>query len=261
MSTSRILPDPDARTVREPLPPADLEGVSEDLMLLALLHEREPTAELITELRHAPPEDWFNLSLAGPAFEEARTHMLEGLAVIGDPPSRSTLDLLAADYAAIYLTFHYRAAPTESVWRDEDGLERQDAMFEVRRVYARHRLQVADWRLRSDDHLVSELMFLAALLQSRDDAVCREAAIFLRDHMLVWVPLFAARVASRCQLQFFAGTSLLTAVYLHTLGDLLASATGTDMTPPELKFAKASVGAQPTIDCGGKRTSPPRRSP
>ncbi|QLP96222.1 MAG: molecular chaperone TorD family protein [Rhodoblastus sp.] len=158
---------------------------------------------------------------------------------------------LAAEFAAIHLTNGYDASPSESVWRDEDHLERQEAMFRAREWYARHGVKAPNWRVRADDHLVNELQFLALLLRgggSRDDL--GEAARFLRDHLLVWTPLFADRVAARCRLQLYAGLSLALAIYLRRLGAALSSATGVDPTPPELVF-KQSKDEGPT--CGSPR--------
>lgn len=54
----------------------------------------------------------------------------------------SSVDELAADYAAIYLTHALRASPHESVWRDDDHLMLQGPTFAVRAFYRRHGVQV-----------------------------------------------------------------------------------------------------------------------
>nr|WP_256515621.1 molecular chaperone TorD family protein [Alsobacter ponti] len=211
-------------------------ALAEDLLIFSGLHDREPDADTLAALREEGPDEWFSLSLSGPEWETARRHLREGLAAIPADPGSADLDDLAAEFAAIYLTFAYRAAPCESVWRDEDGLERQAPMFAVREWYRHHGLTVADWRNRPDDHLVNELLFLATLLREADGPNgLREAALFLRDHILVWVPAFTGRVAARCRLQFYAGVALATGVYLQRLAGLLGLCTGLDMTPPPLK--------------------------
>ncbi len=106
--------------------------------------------------------------------------MTKALSLDGEE-SEANLDDLAADFAAIYLTHGYRVSPNESVWRDEEGLERQGPMFSVRAWYKHHNLQTPDWRIRADDHLVNELQFLAMLSQrAADFDQLREAARFLR---------------------------------------------------------------------------------
>jgi TorA maturation chaperone TorD len=119
----------------------------------------------------------------------------------------SSEDDLAADFAAIYLTHALRASPHESVWRDEDHLMLQEPTFAVRAFYARHGVQAADWRLRPDDHLATELEFIALLLERGEP---REAARFLKTHLMTWLPQFAARVSQRAATPFYAAIAGLT---------------------------------------------------
>ena len=77
------------------------------------------------------------------------------------------MDDLAADFAAIYLTGALGASPYESYWLSDDHLICQDAMFDMRTLYAEAGLKVPDWRMRPDDHLVFQLQFLARLLSRR----------------------------------------------------------------------------------------------
>jgi TorA maturation chaperone TorD len=238
---------------------AERQALAEDVDLLVRLADRELDAETLTLLRGREPADWFALDLSGAEFDAARTLLVDGLAETPDPPSESDLDDLAAEYAAIHLLNSYEASPSESVWRDEDHLERQEAMFLAREWYARHGVKAPNWRVRADDHLVNELQFLALMLRgggSRDDL--REAARFLRDHLLVWTPLFADRVAARCRLQLYAAISLTTAIYLRRLGLALGAATGLDMTPPDRVF-KTVKDDGPT--CASPRELPPEKTP
>lgn len=231
------------------------DALAEDVALLVRLADRELDAETIARLRAAPPREWFALELEGDEVEAIFGHVTEGLAAFADPPTPAEIDELAAEFAAIYLNHGYDAAATESVWRDEDGLEKQDAMFLVRDWFARHGVKVADWRLRSEDHLVNELQFLGLMLRgAAGPGRLRETATFLRDHPLVWAPRFADRVAKRCELQFYAGAVLLSALYLERLAALLGGLTGLDMTPPKLiiEKPKAPKGA----DCGTPRNTP-----
>lgn len=216
------------------------QALAEDVDLLVRLTDRELDAEIVALLRARDPAEWFALDLSGDEFDAVRQLIVAGLAELATPPTTRQLDELAAEFAAIHLLHGYDAAPSESVWRDEDHLERQEAMFRARDWYSRHGVKAPNWRVRSDDHLVNELQFLALLLRgggSRDDL--GEAARFLRDHLLVWVPLFADRVAARCQAQLYAGLTLALAIYLRRLGTALGAATGAEMTPPKLVFEQA----------------------
>ena len=239
----------------DPLGQEEREALAEDVALLVRLADRELDAETLARLRERPPREWFALELEGEDVESIIGHVTAGLAEFSDPPTTAELDELAAEFAAIHLNHGYGAAATESVWRDEDGLEKQDAMFLVREWYALHGVKAADWRLRSDDHLVNELQFLALMLRgATNGARLKETATFLRDHPLVWFPRFADRIAKRCELQFYAGVTLLSAVYLERLAAHLGVVTGLDMTPPKLIIEKPKAPAGP--NCGSPRNTP-----
>lgn len=205
--------------------------VAEDLLAFALLHHAEPSGELLDSLRRASGSLTLGLELHSPAGREALKAMavaFEGLPETLEPP---VVDQFAADYADIYLTNGHGASPHESVWLDQDHLMRQEPMFQVRAYYTRHELAAGDWRNRPDDHLALELQFLAHLLAPERGDTLAEAARFMDEHLLRWLPLFARRVAERCRTRFFAALALLTAAYSEELRDLLASILGQPRPP------------------------------
>ena len=186
------------------------QAAAADLRRLARLHDREPTAELLEELRERPLQDLFGLTLDRPDAEQAMALIAEVAADLPCPIDRESLEELATDFAVIHRTDALRAGPRESVWG-----------------HAEATTQVASWHLRfgfvSDDprdpdHLVPELRFLAELL---DRARPEDAAAFLDQHALRWVPDFCGRVAARCRTPYFAGVALLTGAYLDRLRDRL----------------------------------------
>lgn len=222
-------------------------AASEDLLGLALLHDRELDRELIHALWHDCYEDFLGLRLLGQSAMRALSLLREGLTEIPTELCQATLDRLAADYADIYLSYALRAAPCESVWLDEDNLALQEPNFQVRAWYRRYGLAVTDWRKRSDDHLVYELRFLARLLGGDWDGESvdlTEAARFMDQHPLRWVPQFAERVAQRCDTRFYAGLALLTAAYLDELRDLLTELTGISR-PTSQEPEAALLGSPP----------------
>lgn len=217
-------------------------AVAEDLQALALLHHAEPTGDLIEDLKAVGFPD--NLALKLSARDS--TALLAGaLAEMPSPLDAAMLDRLAVDYASIYLTYSLSASPCESVWLDEEHLACQNAMFSVREWYKRFDLSVENWRVRSDDHLVLQLLFIAHLLKKN---AAQDAAAFMDAHLLRWLTSFAQRVASRCDTQYFAGLAVLTGVYCEELRDLLAELLELPRKlppPPE-----ASKTPEPEMGCG-----------
>ncbi|MBS3916788.1 MAG: molecular chaperone TorD family protein [Sulfuritalea sp.] len=199
------------------------QALAEDAEALAALHDRELTAETIAALREAGFPANLGLLPAGECSQEAWRLMAAALA----ETQAADLDLLAADYAAIYLTGAYGASPCESVWTDDDHLVCQDAMFDLREIYAAAGLAAADWRRRPDDHLVLQLLFLAhALRRPGGPDELRRLAAMLDEHLLRWLPDFANRVAARAETPFFAVLGRLTFAWCEQLRGLLAESLG-----------------------------------
>lgn len=196
------------------------EALAEDAEALAALHDRELTAQTIAALREVGFPANLGLLPKGEQAQQAWRMMAAALPCEAGP---ATLDRLAADYAAIYLTGAYGASPCESVWLDDDHLACQGPMFALRQLYAAAGLAAADWRKRPDDHLVLQLLYVAhALRQANDAAALRGLASMLDQHLLRWLPDFAARVSDRCEHPFFAVLAGLTFLWCEQLRDLLA---------------------------------------
>jgi TorA maturation chaperone TorD len=200
--------------------------VAEDLLALALLHHAEPSRELLESIRQNGSTLGLGLALQSPAGQTALQAMIEAFSGLPAQIDQRILNQYAADYADIYLTNGYGASPHESVWLDEDRLMRQEPMFQVRAYYHRHGLTAGNWRTRPEDHLALELQFLAHLFEPECGDALAEAARFMDDHLLRWLPLFSQRVAERCRTRFFAALALLTVAYCEELRDVLAELLG-----------------------------------
>ena len=220
------------------------EALALDIRWLARLHGRELDAPMCRHLfSEAFPENLV-LLLDGESVQ-ALELVRDALRELGGDPKPEALEILAADYAGIYLSYAFRAAPNESVWIDEDQLAMQGPMFEVRKWMGRHGLTVANWRLRPEDHLVHELEFLAYLLETGAGAEnFSEAADFMDRHLLRWAGAFCRRVAARCETSFYAGLNALTGHYLEQVRDLLAEVTGRPRPSPEEIEASIEAEAQ-----------------
>ncbi|MBL8565562.1 MAG: molecular chaperone TorD family protein [Hyphomicrobiaceae bacterium] len=211
-------------------------GVADDIEMLASLHDREPTRAIVDAVRSAPIEEQLALRLRSDEARNALSAFATMVSAIPADMDDSVMDDFAAGYADVYLRHTYRAAPTESVWMTEDGLERQAPMFRVRDWYRRHGLVVADTAGRPDDHIVLQLRFVAHLLREKQaDAGLGEAARFMDAHILRWSNSFAARLVHAGAPDWYAALALLTACYLDELRLHLASMTGLEAALPESK--------------------------
>lgn len=207
--------------------PGDLprrDAFAEDVRVLAALLDREASTERLVALRARGFPSERTVARGGRGVEVAAM-LGEAIEELGDPIAPSALDELAADYAAIFFNYTYRASPCESVWIDADGLAWQEPAFQIRAWYRKYGLGVENWRMRSDDHLVAQLHFVEILLRrSGDQTVLADLARFLDDHLLRWLPDFAARVAARCETRFYASAIAMTGIAIDELRDRIAEA-------------------------------------
>ena len=223
-------------------------AVAADLELLAALHDCEPTREWLEAARACALQEQLGLVLESEAGCAALAAFDAAAAELPLDIGPETLDALAAEYANIYFRYLYRAAPTESVWLDEDNLERQAPMFAVKAWYLRHNLTSQDWAKRPDDHLVVELRFLSYLFaNARTGEHLAGAARFLDEHLLRWAGRFARRVAGETPSPYFAAAALLTDAYLEELRDQLGSAANLPRQVPEP--AASRTPKEPELTC------------
>jgi TorA maturation chaperone TorD len=202
-------------------------ALAEDAATLALLHDRELAPAVLVDLRQVGFPA--NLGLVPDGEACLAAFYLMRMAILSSPlasdPGR--LDELAADFAGIYLTGAFGASPCESYWLSDDHLVCQDAMFDLRAIYAGHGLVAPDWRKRPDDHLVFQLQFLAGRLEAvESDEDWRALAEFMDFHLLRWHSDFARRVADRCATMFYAALALLTDAWLEQVRTLIADQLG-----------------------------------
>ena len=204
------------------------KAAAEDALLLARLHGRELDAETLQTLRAGPFESLFSLLPEEEAAQQACKVIDEGWQVLDADDEQDLLNMLAADYAATYLTHRQRVPVTESVALDDDHLERQEPMMEVRTWYRRFGVAAPDWRKMADDHLALQLAFIAHLLQGAEGDAAGQPAVTLADvagfmdaHVLKWIDDFATAAASRCDTPFYAGLGMFTRCWLVALREAL----------------------------------------
>ncbi len=214
-----------------------LEAAADMLDILIRLHDREVDRELLAGLRDNQFAAWFGEQLQSPAGKSAAKAFGAALADLKEPISDDVLDVLAAEYADLYLTHGYRVSPSGSVWLTEDHLERQLPMFDVRDWYAYYDITVPDWRVRADDHLVHELQFVSFLCRLGSQVGATDAARFLDAHVLTWLPEFCRQAGQRVLAPLYTSVADLTVVVLDELRADLHGITGLErdvckVTPP-----------------------------
>lgn len=202
---------------------ARLASAADVLDLLIRLHDREVDAAFLRGVGEHGVAGWLSDVLMSEHGQDAAAAFAESLPV---NPDAAQIDDLAAEYADIYLTHGYRVAPNGSVWLTEDHLERQMPMFDVREWYDHYDVQVPNWRVRADDHLVHELQFVSFLCAHGNAVAATDAANFLDQHVLPWLPEFCRQAGKRVQYPFYAALMALTLAVLDELRDMLEEITG-----------------------------------
>lgn len=217
-----------------------LAMIAGDLRLLARLHDREPDSELLAGLRAEKISNYLSVAVDSKEATQACEHFDAAMQQLADVSSQEVLDALAVEFANIYLCHNYRIAPTGSVWLTEEKLERQEPMFVVRNWYKKYGIKVPDWRIRSDDHIAHELQFLAVLCEIDTAESAVDAAHFLDQCVLAWVPDFAQAVVERANEAFYKAGANLTTAYLEEMRDLLEDKTGVARpVKPEIQSGSA----------------------
>ncbi len=119
------------------------------------------------------------------------------------------------DYIALFIGPKKKLAPPwESVYRSPDRIVMQEQSAEVLRAYAEQRIGFDGMGQSPADHAGFELEFVSILLaRSRRSKKAREAlSVFLADHVLAWIPAWAADVRKHAK-----------TVFMCALGDALTS--------------------------------------
>lgn len=203
------------------------EAIAADADLLASMHDRELTREVVQAARECPVAEQLALALTSPAGKAAAAAFDAALATVPDDIDADVIDELGAQFADVYLRHTYRASPCESVWTSEDGLERQEAMFKAEQWYRRHNLRLDDWAQRPADHLVIELRFLSFLAdEAKDVDGLIEVARFLDEHPLRWLDRLATTLDKYQAPPIYVALARLTAAWAEEARTHLTSMTG-----------------------------------
>lgn len=125
---------------------------------------------------------------------------------LAEAAAEATVDALAADFTRLFEgPGKLPAPPWESVYRGDGDLLFQESTLAVREAYREAGFKAAAYPREADDHVATELSFMAALVRGAADAVRLDNAErsrafliaqgkFLGDHLNTWLRPFAERL-------------------------------------------------------------------
>ena len=197
-----------------------------DLKIFARLNGMELDKEVVSNLESAEFPHSLVIPLKDKEIDEVIDMATKSLKELGDAyrnDNSELIDMVAGEFAGIYLNRKYDISPDESVWLDESGLARQASMINIQEIYSKHNLKSADWKNRTEDNLSLQLEFIAHLFENgKNPENLIEVADFMDNHLLIWLKEFAVAIFNRCKSEFYASIVILTYVYCDSLRDVLA---------------------------------------
>ena len=136
------------------------------------------------------------------------------------------------------------AYPSESVYTSEKRLVMQDARDEVLAIYRSVGFDKSEEWKETEDHISVELEFMARMIHRASNAMKKgdeehvEASLliqknFIDDHVLAWVPLFAADMRKFSKTMFYQGLSYLLEGFLESDLAFLSEALEPEADAPE----------------------------
>ncbi len=159
------------------------------------------TARLRDLLGATCPESWGNGSLPlAPLLQE--TKALE----------KVPLDQIQGEYTRLFISNypHLPCPPYESAYRE--GALMGQAAEAVHALYRQWGLELEG---KMADHVGAELEFMAFLAAlPQDEGTIAAQQVFLRQHLLTWLPRFAADLTEHARLGFYRSLALLLSTFL-----------------------------------------------
>lgn len=144
-----------------------------------------------------------NPHCALPGFITA-THLLKDI----------PLEHLQAEHTRLFINAypHLPCPPYESAYKE--GTLLGDSAEAVDRIYRENGIVVKGEDV---DHAAVELEFMAFLLALADEKATATAASFFEEHLLSWMPKFAADIQQASNLDFFRETGILLGAFLENM--------------------------------------------
>ena len=188
---------------------------------VALLRDRMLTYQLLSSLYYVEANvDFLNQLLHSASLPTGKlADYVCGLSAQNLEEARVDI---AADYARLFLGMSASpVSPYESVFTSPEHLLMQDSRDEVLAMYRGEGFSYSSEDNLPEDHIGTEMEFMAALCQKEIDALeggdieeaSRVAAVqkaFVSDHLAVWLPQFCDQVESRAKTLFYGGVAEIT---------------------------------------------------
>lgn len=211
-------------------------------MLIPLLGARAAAYELLAQLFAEEPSSGFLESLARQGvirdfpFAASSPGIRHGVALASvyiDQPANlqgEGLERLRWDFTRMFVgPAKLVAPPWESVYLSGERLLFQPETLTVRQAYLKYGLLPESFLREADDHLALELEFMGHLSRLAEayagkgreageaaedvkaglDRVLKDQKAFLEQHLLKWVPAFAADVRLGAETDFYKGVAMV----------------------------------------------------
>lgn len=211
-----------------------VQGNEEGVDLAALMTLRARTYGMLSRLFLQEVDEKTLEELCGMRFPTATDNkdVDEGYRMLFEYLKLSWDDTVreqAIDYVRTFIGHGvngYSAAyPFESVYTSERRLLMQEARAEVLQTLRENGLKRGSWT-EGEDHVALELEFMQRMsmrageaLEAGDEGAAiahlRTQQIFMRDHLLNWLPMLVADMEKFSQTKFYQGLAKLTMGYLE----------------------------------------------
>lgn len=176
--------------------------------------------------------EWFQYIMdedlfSDPPFAKDQPNIQHGMQLLKDwvnskrgLPIKDTISELQVDHTRLFVCVgEIIAPPWESAYFNEKRLLQQEQMLQVRKWYRRYGLVVEQLYKEPDDHIGLELLFISYLanqiLQAQDSGDDDRYAVllnahhaFLKEHLLLWGPLWCDQVDKYAQTNYYRGIGL-----------------------------------------------------
>lgn len=193
---------------------------------IAALKEKQTIYELFAAIFAKEPTVEFLNLLQEPGNEEIlKSYGIDCLSDIKDFPPGKQREMLAVEYARLFLMPGQSISPHESIQRGE-GRFWGEATVKVSEIYKKFGFELDDGFGDAPDHISAELSFLAQLSrleadyagQSKEEArkgVLKVKKYFLKNHLFEWFFAFKSSIIKTAEFAYYRKAVELLEVLLN----------------------------------------------